>query len=148
MRNIILFCLTFGIIMIFSDNVFSEEISLSDVDGEAVAYIDTEKENTVFLWDGTPEAYLIKEKNWYNVYGFNGLHLGWYEKGLVYTHKGYVIGFKKGCMNIKVSLNEEKSRVDYLPFKHPKEKVPEKPKFIKQITYSECLGYFLRMGRD
>ena len=41
-----------------ASNVFAKEISLFDSDGEAVAYIDTSDDFTIYLWKGKPVAYL------------------------------------------------------------------------------------------
>ena len=37
------------------------EETFFDPDGNAVAYIDYKDENTIYMWDGTPTAYLDKE---------------------------------------------------------------------------------------
>ncbi len=50
----------------------AREITLFDSKGEAIAYIDTSDELTIYLWDGDPVAYLYDD----HVYGFNGKHLG------------------------------------------------------------------------
>lgn len=68
----------------------AQEIGLFDKDGKAIAYIDTEDEDMpVYLYDGKPVAY-IDDKN--NLYGFNGKHLGWYDKGIIRNHYGLLVG--------------------------------------------------------
>lgn len=59
--------------LLFSSVAYAREITLFDREGAAIAYIDTNDELTIFLWDGTPVAYLEKS----TIYGFNGKHLGW-----------------------------------------------------------------------
>jgi len=54
--------------------ILAEEISLYDYKGDAVAYIDTDNDMTIYLWEGKPVAYLKANKS---IYGFNGKHLGW-----------------------------------------------------------------------
>ena len=47
---------------------FGQEISLFNSDGDAVAYIDTnDEDNTIYLWNGTPVAYLSSDSNYYNI---------------------------------------------------------------------------------
>jgi len=41
---------------------------------------------TIYLWDGKPVAYFSRENA--DVYGFNGMHLGWFVGGIVRDHVG------------------------------------------------------------
>lgn len=77
-----------------------EEISLFNSKGKPTAYIDTEDGLTIYMWSGKPVAYLTKNGENLDVYGFNGNHLGWYESGIIYDHKGNVVGFIKGAVDI------------------------------------------------
>lgn len=61
----------------------AENITLYDMDGEAAAYIDTEDRNTIYLWSGEPAAYVLKRGSIPEIFGFNGRHLGWLEKGIL-----------------------------------------------------------------
>jgi hypothetical protein len=62
------------------------EINLYDSSGSATAYIDDYvADQVIYLWDGRSEAYLIQT----DVYGFNGKHLGWFEKGILHDNNGY-----------------------------------------------------------
>ena len=74
----------------------AEEITLYDSAGEAAAYIDTAERNTIYLWSGEPAAYLRKDGSVPDIYGFNGRHLGWLEKGIVRDHEGLMAGFTTG----------------------------------------------------
>ena len=63
---------------------FGQEISLFNSDGDAVAYIDVNDEDSaIYLWNGTPVAYLSAESNYYNIYGFNGNQF-WRKRGVIY----------------------------------------------------------------
>jgi hypothetical protein len=79
----------------------AQEITLFDYDGTPVAYIDTDEDLTIFLWNGTPVAYLSQS----SVYGFNGKHLGWFKKGIVWDREGYGVGFVEGAVNNSQSSN-------------------------------------------
>jgi hypothetical protein len=67
---------------------------------EIVAYIDYDKDATIYLWEeGTPVAYLYEDDaKVKEVYGFNGKFLGWYEDGVLYDKKGWAVGSKRGVV--------------------------------------------------
>jgi len=71
-----------------------DEITLFDVDGNPVAYIDTvDRDLTIYLWNGTPAAYIVGK----DIYGFNGEHLGWHQNGIIMDHDGYAVGMTKNA---------------------------------------------------
>src|SRR5208283_920073 len=76
-----------------------KEKTLFDSEGEAVAYIALDDELNIYLWKGEPVAYLKKEAGDIHVYGFNGNHLGWFENGIIWNHKGYAVGFVEGAVS-------------------------------------------------
>ncbi|MBW1802732.1 MAG: hypothetical protein JRJ85_18600, partial [Deltaproteobacteria bacterium] len=59
--------------------------SLFDKMGNAVAYLADDYHNTIYLWDGSPVAYLYEEVH---IHGFNGRHLGWFMDDILYNDKG------------------------------------------------------------
>lgn len=67
------------------------EVSLFDSKGVATAYIAEDGEATIYLWRGEAVAYVHSD----HVYGFNGLHLGWFDDGIVRDAKGECVGFVK-----------------------------------------------------
>src|SRR4051812_3809155 len=73
----------------------AQQVSLFDKNGEATAYIDYDKEAAIFLWDGTPVAFLVKG----GIMGVNRKFLGWYDNGIVCDMKGNIVG----CMKDKIS---------------------------------------------
>lgn len=69
----------------------SNELDLYDNQGEPVVYISLDDDLTIYSWDGEPSAYLKRSQNdKFDVYGFNGSHLGWFTKGMLVDHDGYV----------------------------------------------------------
>ena len=86
----------------------AQQISLYDSDGEARAYIDYGKEATIFMWDGTPAAFIKKDGRDLCVFGFNGSFLGWYEEGIIYDKKGYAVGARKGAVNMVTKIERVK----------------------------------------
>jgi hypothetical protein len=148
MKNTLLISLTLSLLFISSFSVFGqEEISLFDSKGKPVAYIDTEDDLTIYMWSGKPVAYLYKKSDVYNIYGFNGDHLGWYEDGIIYNHDGYVVGFSKGAVNKYTEHEPYKSYKSYKPYKSYKEYAPYKP-YLSNSFSNMPLSIFLLGGID
>ncbi len=105
-------------LLTFNFSAIAEEITLFNLDGEAVAYIDADDEDlTIYMWNGTPVAYLVPDGQAFSIYGFNGEHLGWFEDGIVRDHEGYGVGFRKGATSIYTKYEPYKSYKQYKPFK-------------------------------
>lgn len=126
----------------------AEEITLFNANGEPTAYIDTDDDDlTIYMWNGYPVAYLTTTNDDdFNIYGFNGKHLGWYSDGIVRDHKGYAVGFIKGAVNIYTKYEPYKSYKQYKPYKSYKEYAPYKPYFQNSFS-NESLALFLKRGR-
>ncbi len=136
------------LLLLFIPSVcLSQEISLFNSDGDAVAYIDTDDEdNTIYLWNGTPVAYLSPESNYYNIYGFNGNHLGWFEEGIVRDEDGDAVGFQKGAVSgVYTNYEPYKSYKKYKPYKSYKKYAPFKPYFSNSFS-NESFVLFLKRG--
>ena len=139
---LILFC-------IFPVAAWAQEITLFDSEGSPRAYIDLDDEDcTIYLWDGTPTCYLTVADGFYeyfNIYGFNGKHLGWLEDGIIVDHNGYAVGFVKGAISKYTQFEPYKSYKKYKPYKSYKQYAPYKP-YFKRLFSSEPLGLFLLRG--
>ena len=136
------------LLLLFIPSVcLSQEISLFNSDGDAVAYIDTDDEdNTIYLWNGTPVAFLSPESNYYNIYGFNGNHLGWFEDGIVRDEGGDAVGFQKGAVSgVYTNYEPYKSYKKYKPYKSFKSFAPFKPYFSNSFS-NESFVLFLKRG--
>ena len=123
----------------------AKEITLFNSDGEAVDYIDdSDSDLPIYMWDGTPVAYLApSNSDYYHVYGFNGLHLGWYERGVVRDHDGYVVGFQQGAMSKSTPYKRYKKSKPYKSsLKYPPSKAYNKSSF----SYTS-LALFLLKGK-
>lgn len=128
-------------------SALAEEITLFNSDGEPVAYIDTSDDLTIYMWDGNPVAYLTSANKGFNIYGFNGRHLGWFDDGLVINHDGYVVGFQKGAVNKYTKYEPYKSYKKYKPYKKYKQSAPYRPT-NKQKFSTETLSLFLMRGKS
>ena len=137
----------FFLLLFIPSVCLSQEISLFNSDGDAVAYIDTDDEdNTIYLWNGTPVAYLSPESNYYNIYGFNGNHLGWFEEGIVRDEDGDAVGFQKGAVSgVYTNYEPYKSYKKYKPYKSYKKYAPFKPYFSNSFS-NESFVLFLKRG--
>jgi hypothetical protein len=114
--------LTLAILLSFG-TIHAQGIGLFNKDGKAIAYIDTtDTDVPLYLYDGRPVAYLDKD----NVYGFNGKHLGWYDKGIVRNHEGKIIGATKAATNRYTQYEPYKSYKQYKPYKAYKSYPPYK----------------------
>jgi hypothetical protein len=101
--------LFFLFVMILTISTLSaQQISIYNSNGEAKAYIDYNKEATIFMWDGTPVAFIEKDGNDLCVFGFNGSFLGWYEDGIMYDKKGFAVGARKGAVNMITKIEKIK----------------------------------------
>lgn len=105
-----------------------EEISLFDSKGKAIAFINLD-DLTIYLWEGKPVAYLSQSNGDYNIYGFNGKHLGWFIKGIIRDHEGDAVGSTKEATSNFKDFEPFKGFKEFKPFKSFKEFEPFKPFF-------------------
>ncbi len=77
----------------------SNEVDLYDTQGNPVVYIAIDDGMTIYSWGGQPDAYLKRgQNNEFDVYGFNGKHLGWFIKGNLSTMMAMrYAGQKRAC---------------------------------------------------
>ncbi len=132
------------------------EFDLFDSTGSAVAYISVDtnpylqNEMTLYLWSGTPCAYLLGERfcDDENIYGFNGNHLGWFRNGFVYDHKGCVVAALAENLRGPVKATSAKGLKE-LKQSQPlvNERMPLKPPFLKTWSKTPATAFFLK-GHD
>ena len=110
------------------------EISLFDSDGSPVAYINMEDEMTIYSWSGKPVAYLESSSGGgFNIYEFNGKHLGWFESGFMRDHDG-----KSACGTrnvVKPKLEPLKKLKQLKPLKALTRLEPLRP--IDKLSWSD-----------
>ncbi|MFN9709536.1 MAG: 4-fold beta flower protein [Burkholderiales bacterium] len=111
--------------LLFSSLAEAREITLFDREGTAIAYIDTGEDMTIFLWNGSPVAYLEKS----SIYGFNGKHLGWFKDGIVRDRQGNGVGFIEGAVNKLTKLEPLKSLQKLTPLRSLQDHEPLEPMF-------------------
>lgn len=125
----------------------NDDVTLFDKRGKAIAYISTDDDQTIYLFDGEPVAYLIHKGETYHIYGFNGKHLGWYEEGVIHDLRGDGVGFVTGAIRMITETEPLKNMKQEKPYKHRIEEPKMKPVFRK-IWSQTPLSMFLKSGLD
>lgn len=115
------------------------DINLFDSSGNAVAYIAVDEDSTIYLWSGQPVAYLDED----NVYGFDGKHIGWYEKAAIYDHQGDVVAAIAEDFRRPVAIAPLKGIKQLSPLKALEEMEPLKPLFHSQWSNVPAKAFFL-----
>lgn len=125
--------------------VFAEEITIYNKDGYPIAYLNTLDDNTIYMWDGQPSGYLKDETRHYSIYGFNGKHLGWYDKGFILDFEGKKAGFTLEAADRPIRSNPQKGIKQKLPRRSEREIAPYKPS-IRDEWSGERLDIILLGG--
>jgi hypothetical protein len=125
----------------------NQQITLIDNEGEAIAYIDFDEDATIFMWNGTPVAFLEKDRSDICVFGFHGGFMGWYENGIIYDKNGYPVGARKGAINMLTKMEGIKGMQKMVPMRPMTSMTPMKP-FWKSSWSSTSLSEFLYFGRQ
>ena len=95
-------------------------------------------ELTIYLWSGKPVAYINRDsKNGFQVYGFNGKHLGWFVGGVIWDHGGNASCVVKERLK-STEFEPFKSFKQFKPFKSFKEFAPFRPSFSNSFGDIPC----------
>lgn len=143
MKSILLTLMT---LLSFTLVVNAQQTSLFDSEGEARAYIDYGEDATIFMWDGTPVAFLEKDGSDICVFGFNGSFMGWYEDGIIYDKKGYAVGARKGATNMMTKMERMKSMQKMTPMRPMTPMTPMQPMWKSSWSITS-LTEFLYFGK-
>lgn len=121
----------------------SDEIALYNSAGEPVAYI-ADTDSTIYLWSGKPVAYLHSDE----VYSFDGKHLGWFVKGLIYNHEGEVVAAIRSRLKNVPQIAPIKSIKEIKPIKGIREISPVKPILLLAWSRNQALLSFFLVGDE
>ncbi|BBV76646.1 hypothetical protein STW0522RAO56_27000 [Raoultella planticola] len=126
-------------VLLFSTLVSAgNDLDLYDNQGDPVAYIALDDDLTIYSWDGEPGAYLKRsQNNEFDVYGFNGSHLGWFTKGMLVDHDGYVACAVKNLIAAP-NLPSLKSLKNLKPLKSIPEIPPIFPLLNNEFSQTNC----------
>lgn len=142
MKKIFLTTITFLFVTIV---INAQQTTLFDSKGEPIAYIDYEEEEVIFMWDGTPVAFLEKNDGDNCIFGFNGKFLGWYKSGIIYNEEGYPVGAKEGAVNMRTQREPRKSRQARVPRKPRTPRVPRMPSWSRNWSEVSLTSFLIRM---
>ncbi|UCB50935.1 MAG: hypothetical protein JSW56_08810 [Deltaproteobacteria bacterium] len=117
--------------------------TLFDKNGNPVAYIADDYNTTIYLWDGSPVAYIYEGEH---VYGINGRHLGWWLDEILYNVDGHRIGFASGTCPVAIGKESPKNKKQRVEEIRPRWKAPPLPKLLFDFA-SQDLVDFLREGQ-
>jgi hypothetical protein len=117
------------------------ETTLFDAGGVAAAYV-ADDGSTIYLWDGSPVAYIDGD----DVYGFNGQHLGWWQSGKVFDSNGRATGFVRDACPRSTQSEHSKSSKRSAPSRYSQQSAPSRPSFSSGAS-SVGLALFLQSGR-
>jgi hypothetical protein len=142
MKKLLLFIL----VILTVSTLSAQQVSLYDSDGEARAYIDYDEDATIFMWDGTPVAFVEKDGSDLCVFGFNRSFLGWYEDGIIYDKKGYAVGARKGAVSMITKIERIKGIQKITPIRPITPITPIQP-ILKSSWSNTSLTEFLYFGK-
>lgn len=126
------------------------QVALYDKEKAAIVYIDYDDEATIYMWEGTPVAYLVSDHAVTpadEVYGFSGKCLGWYHEGVLYGRDGYAVGARhgvlKGAINMNVTQIERVKGVKHVkPLKSVREVRPVQHVFLNNWSETALEDFF------
>ncbi len=122
-----------------------KETTLFGEDGVPAAFIDRTDENTIYLWEGKPVAYLVKNGPDICIYGFNGDNLGWFEQGIVWDKSGRAVGFVEGAIVKTTKPGAPRGAKSFKPFKALEKGPLPRPSLKKEFS-DGSLKAFLLLG--
>jgi hypothetical protein len=100
---------------------------------------------TIYLWGGKPVAYLTGDSQaGYHVYGFNGEHLGWFLRGVIWGHDGNASCAVKDVL-ASTQFESYKAYKQYKPFKSFRQSAPFRPYLSNSFGDTPC-RFFLSEG--
>ena len=119
------------------------ERTLFDKDGNAIAYFSDDYNASIYLWDGSPVAYLHDDSH---IFGFNGRHLGWFIDEIIYDNSGQRIGFTSSSCPVPTAKEPVKSK------KYPMDQIQSKWNAppLPSLSFNSALqdlADFLKQGR-
>jgi hypothetical protein len=82
-----------------------------------------------------------------SIYGFNGKHLGWYVRSLVFDHDGHVVAAPASAFMTRPALPPIRSIKQIKPIKSIRELKPLKPLLGMSWSDTPAAVFFFR-GRD
>jgi hypothetical protein len=115
------------------------ERTLFNRNGNAVAYITDDYNETIYMLDGHPVSYIYDDRH---IYGINGRHLGWFVNDIVFSDIGERIGFTARTCPVPVAkepVKAEKYEKDEL---RPRWEAPPFPNLTFDYAARDLESFF------
>jgi hypothetical protein len=137
----VVLCIVAGV----STPVSAKEVSLYDSAGKPAAYIDTEGDATIYLWNGMPVGYIYgSDADSLQAWGFNGKHLGWMDAGILYDQDGAIAcASKDAYRGTTIRVEPRKGPKQKAPARTLRELPPLKPAFSAVNSKTACAEYLM-----
>lgn len=119
------------------------ERTLFNRNGEPAAYICDDYHESIYLWDGSPVAYLFNEEH---VFGINGRHLGRFINDIIYNDNGERVGFTSNTCPVTVAKESIKPKKYPMDEIRPRWSVPPLPNLSFNFA-GQDLTDFLKEGQ-
>ena len=120
------------------------ETTLFDKDGNAVAYIAEDYNETIYLWEGAPVAYVYEDRH---IYGMNGRHLGWFINDIIFNALGERIGYTTRTCPISIAKESIKPHKGAMEQVRPRWAAPPLANLSFMVANQE-LADFLKEGQN
>jgi len=115
------------------------EKTLFDKNGYAVAYISDDYNETIYLPEGRPVAYIYEDRH---VYGINGHHLGWFVDGIIYNNRGERIGFTSSACPVAPGKDPVKAERYIRDEIRPRWAAPAFPNLTFKLAEQDLASFF------
>lgn len=143
MKKIILYAILY-FLPLQQSNAGEVEFSFFEPSGKPVAYLAPSEEMSIYLWSGEPVAYIdVEKQDGPHVYGYNGEHLGWFEKGAIFNKDGKVACASKEMLT-RADYEPYKSYKEYKPYRSYQSRPPRKPRFSLSPSPISCTLHLAR----
>jgi hypothetical protein len=117
-----------------------DDKTLFDKSGNPVAYIADDYNTTIYLWNGSPVAYIYEGEY---VYGINGRHLGWWLDEILYNADGDRIAFTSGTCPVAIGKEYPKDKKQRMEEIRPRWKAPPLPKLRFDFASQDLVDFLM-----
>lgn len=117
------------------------ETTLYDAHRRPRVYISADGENNIYTWDGHVVACIDGEE----VFGWRGLHIGWFVEGVLYDCRGFRVGFTAENFTDPTFPDPGKYAKYTKPRRYPRLTVQARPEFSQGNSNAD-LEKFIRQN--
>ena len=114
--------------------------TLFDKNGEARAYLTTDYDQTIYLLNGAPVAYLYEEQH---IYGINGRHLGRMINDIIYNDDGQRIAFTASTCPVPTGKEPVKHEKMTKPQLRPRWARPTAPNMSFDFASQDLIEFLM-----